>query len=152
MLWKVLKEELGERSDEIVILDGYPRNVAQAETLKDVGMVHPVRACLHLDVDRAEIVSRLSGRRVCSGCGASYHLVTNPPKTAGICNKCSGSLIQRSDDDAKSIAVRLDVYDRNTEPVLEWYRKRSLYRKVKGSGSTEEIFEELQKAVGSSLH
>lgn len=152
VLLEILRAELGTNSAETVILDGYPRNVAQAETLKRVlEEVHPVKGCVHLDVDREELIARLSGRRVCSSCGSSFHVTANPPKASGVCDKCGGQLIQRPDDDAKSISVRLDVYERNTQPVLDFYRDRGLYCRVKGTGSPAEIFRQLQDVIASCL-
>jgi len=153
VLLEVLKEEIGSDPKEVVVLDGYPRNLAQAETLqKVVEGVHPVRGCVHLDVNRDAIVARLSGRRVCSNCGTSFHVSANPPKKDGICDRCGSALYQRPDDDAKSISVRLDVYDRSTEPVLDYYKKRGLYCKVNGTGVTDEIFRELRDAIGTCLN
>ena len=152
VLLEVLKEEMGSDPSEVVILDGYPRNLAQAETLREVvESVHPVAGCIHLDVARDDIVERLSGRRVCSGCGVSFHVTANPPKKQGICDKCGAELYQRPDDDAKSISVRLDVYDRTTQPVLDYYRKRELYCRVDGSGVTDEIFRELRDVINTCL-
>jgi adenylate kinase len=152
VLLQVLKEEIGSNPKEVIILDGYPRNLSQAETLKGVVEgTHPVVGCMHLDVSRQDIVSRLSGRRVCSGCGASFHITANPPKKDGVCDKCAASLYQRPDDDPKSISVRLDVYDKTTEPVLDYYRKRGLYRKINGGGVTNEIFKELTGAIVTCL-
>lgn len=152
VLLQVLKEEIGSNPKEVIILDGYPRNLSQAETLKGVvETTHPVVGCMHLDVSRQDIVARLSGRRVCSGCGASFHVSANPPKKDGVCDKCSAHLYQRPDDDPKSISVRLDVYDKTTEPVLDYYRNRGLYRKINGSGVTNEIFKELTGAIVTCL-
>lgn len=152
ILLQVLKEEIGSNPKEVIILDGYPRNLSQAETLKSVvETTHPVVGCMHLDVSRQDIVTRLSGRRVCSGCGASFHVSANPPKKEGVCDKCSASLYQRPDDDPKSISVRLDVYDKATEPVLDYYRKRGLYRKINGGGVTNEILKELTGAIVTCL-
>lgn len=152
ILLQVLKEEIGSNPKEVIILDGYPRNLSQAETLKSVvETTHPVVGCMHLDVSRQDIVTRLSGRRVCSGCGASFHVSANPPKKEGVCDKCSASLYQRPDDDPKSISVRLDVYDKATEPVLDYYRKRGLYRKIDGGGVTNEILKELTGAIVTCL-
>ena len=152
VLLKILKEELGSDSKETVILDGYPRNVTQAATLMTVvEKTHPVKGCIHLDVSREELISRLSGRRVCSSCGTSFHIETSPPHLANVCDKCGGQLIQRPDDEPKSIAVRLDVYDKNTQPVLDYFKERDLYCRVNGSGVPSEIFDELQDAIGTCV-
>jgi adenylate kinase len=153
VLLDVLKEEIGSKHNEVIILDGYPRNLAQAETLmKVVEAEHPVRCCVHLDVSRSSLIGRLSGRRVCAGCGSSFHVSGNPPKVEGVCDKCGGSLYQRPDDDAKSISVRLDVYDTSTKAVLDYYRKRGNYCKVNGEGVTDEIFKELTDAISTCLN
>ena len=153
VLLEILNEELGSNSKETVILDGYPRNVAQADTLmKFVQNTHPVKCCLHLDVGRAELITRLSGRRVCSSCGTSYHIETSPPKVAGVCDKCAGKVVQRPDDEPKSIAVRLDVYDKNTQPVLDYFRERDLYCKVNGLGAPDEIFDELKDVIQTCVN
>lgn len=152
VLLDVLKEEMGSNPKEIIILDGYPRNLSQAETLKQVVEgVHPVGACIHLDVVRDDIVARLSGRRVCSNCGASFHVTANPPRKAGVCDKCGSGLYQRPDDETKSISVRLDVYDRTTQPVLDFYKQRGLYCRISGGGVTDEIFKELNGAIATCL-
>lgn len=153
VLLEVLKEEMGTNKSEVIILDGYPRNLSQAETLKQlVEETHPVKGCIHLDVARSDIVSRLSGRRVCTGCGATYHVLANPPKSEGVCDKCSAALYQRADDDSKSVSVRLDVYDSTTQPVLDYYRQRGLYCRINGAGVTDEIFRELGAAITTCLN
>lgn len=149
VLLDILKEELGANLSEKVILDGYPRNLAQAETLSTLESTHPVRACIHLDVPRADIVTRLSGRRVCSSCGSSFHVVNAAPRKEGVCDKCGSALVQRPDDEPKSISVRLDVYDQNTQPVLDYYKKKDLYCKVNGSGDANDVFQELLAVMGS---
>lgn len=152
VLLKILNEELGSNQNETVILDGYPRNVSQAATLmKFVEKTHPVIGCIHLDVARQQLIARLSGRRVCSSCGTSFHVESSPSKVAGVCDKCGGNLTQRPDDDAKSISVRLDVYDKNTQPVLDYFKERNLYCRVNGSGDPEEIFRELQDVISSCV-
>jgi adenylate kinase len=153
VLLQVLKEELGSNPKETVILDGYPRNLSQAETLKEVVEgVHPVVCCAHLDLGREDIIARLSGRRTCSGCGASYHVSANPPKKEGVCDRCGSALVQRPDDESESIAVRLDVYERATAPVLDYYRQRGLYKRVNGSGQTDQIFGDLSGIINSCLN
>lgn len=146
VLFQILKEELGASEAKVTLLDGYPRNVSQAETLETLKDQHPVAGAIHLDVDREDLIERLSGRRVCSQCGATYHVSAAPPKKDAVCDQCGGELIQRSDDKPDSVATRLDVYEKNTAPVLDFYKERGLYHRVDGSGSKEEIFERL-KAV-----
>lgn len=147
VLFKVLRAELGADKKEVVLLDGYPRNVAQAETLATLGEVHPVKLAVHLDVPKEELISRLSGRRVCSGCGATYHVDNNPTKKTGLCDKCGGAVVQRADDRAEAVAVRLDVYEKNTRPVLDYYAKKGLYKKVDGAGETDVVFARLKGMI-----
>jgi adenylate kinase len=147
VLFKVLRAELGSDKKEVVLLDGYPRNVAQAETLATLGEVHPVKLAVHLDVPKEELVSRLSGRRVCSGCGATYHVDNNPSKRIGLCDKCGAAVVQRADDRAEAVAVRLDVYEKNTRPVLDYYAKKGLYKKVDGTGETDVVFARLKGMI-----
>lgn len=147
VLFKVLRAELGTDKKEVVLLDGYPRNVAQAETLATLGEIHPVKLAVHLDVPKEELISRLSGRRVCSGCGATYHVDKNPTKKTGLCDKCGGDVVQRADDRAEAVAVRLDVYEKNTRPVLDFYAKKGLYKKVDGTGGTDVVFARLKAMI-----
>ncbi|MBI4515036.1 MAG: adenylate kinase [Deltaproteobacteria bacterium] len=124
------------------ILDGFPRNVPQAEVLSPMlaGLRKMIDHVVSLGVARADLIARLSGRRTCRGCGAMYHVVFDPPLNSGRCNKCSAELYQRDDDRESTIAARLDVYDRATAPLLEYYRTRGLLREVDGGGGAEQVF------------
>jgi adenylate kinase len=144
VLLSVLREELqSSKPTDVVLLDGYPRNVNQANALSSLGGIHEIAGLFHLDVGRSELVSRLSGRRVCGSCGATYHVAENPSKTDGVCDKCGGSLHQRGDDKPESVAVRLDVYERTTKPVFDFYSGCGLYVRVDGVGAPEEIYSRL---------
>ncbi len=148
VLFKILKEELGAiGATEVVLLDGYPRNISQAETLETLKATQPVKAAIHLEVDRNDLIARLSGRRVCPSCGSTFHVTENPPKKAGICDKCSSQLNQRADDKPESIGVRLDVYEKNTRPILDFYGKKGLYKKVAGIGQPETIYKSLKTVI-----
>jgi adenylate kinase len=131
------------------ILDGFPRTVAQADALAAMlakgkkGIDHVTS----LIVPRDEVVKRLSGRRTCRDCSAMYHIIFDPPSKSGICNKCSGELYQRDDDQEDTIRARLDVYDRQTAPLMALYRERGLLREVDGVGSQQQVFERLLAAV-----
>lgn len=145
VLLQVLEEELkGFSAKDVVLLDGYPRNLDQARALEEHGGSHSIAAVWHLDVDRSELVSRLSGRRVCAGCGATFHTSESPPKVSGVCDRCGGPLAQRPDDRAESVSVRLDVYDRTTKPILDFYDAKGMYVRVDGMGSPEEIYSRLE--------
>jgi adenylate kinase len=124
------------------ILDGFPRTVAQAQALDQrlASRGLPLTAVVEVDVPRAELVERLSGRRVCQACGTLAHVRFDPPTIDGRCDRCSGALIQRDDDREETVGRRLDVYTRETAPVLEHYRGAGLLRSVCGTGTPEEVF------------
>lgn len=144
VLLQVLGEELkGFSGSDVVLLDGYPRNLQQAQALERLGGAHKIAGVLHLDVDRDELIGRLSGRRVCGSCGATSHELESPQKVRGQCDKCGGLLQQRPDDRPDSVAVRLDVYDSTTRPVMDFYDVKGLYVRVDGKGAPEEIYSRL---------
>lgn len=149
VLFGVLKAELGEDASENILLDGYPRNVKQAETLKEISSVNPVRSVVNLAVDEKELMERLCGRRVCQDCGASFHVMFKKSKVDGVCDRCNGNLIQRPDDNEEKVRVRLEVYEKETRPVLDFYRQEGLLREIDGAGDAEEIFLKLQEAIES---
>lgn len=132
------------------MLDGFPRTVAQAEALDKMlsalglSMAHVVSFV----VDRAALVERLSGRLVCSNCGASYHEKTKNPKTAGICDVCSGKVIKRDDDKPAVVEARLETFLSSTKPVENFYRGSNRLREVDAQGSEKEIFGRILKAIG----
>jgi len=126
------------------VLDGYPRNLDQAEYLSDAT---DLDAVLYLDVDEEELVERLTGRRVCSECGASYHVEFNPPEEEGVCDECGGELIQRDDDTEETVRERLRVYRENTEPVIEHYREEGDLVEVDGEGTPDEVFAAITDVV-----
>ena len=112
------------------ILDGFPRTVPQAKALDDMGkMIHKV---IDIEVDDEDIKKRLSGRRVCEGCGTSYHVEYKPSKLEGKCNKCNGNTIQRQDDKPETVQERLNVYHKQTEPLKQYYAKQNKLFKVCG--------------------
>jgi adenylate kinase len=112
------------------ILDGFPRNTAQARVLDKMGIV--IEKVIDIEVDDAEIVKRLTGRRVCESCGTSYHLEYNPPKTPGACDRCGGRLTAREDDDPATVRERLRVYHQNTEPLKDYYHAAGKLSVVQG--------------------
>jgi adenylate kinase len=126
------------------VLDGYPRNLDQAEYLADIT---DLDAVLLLDVSRDELVDRLTGRRVCPECGASYHVEFEPPEETGVCDECGGDLAQREDDQEDTVRERLRVYEENTEPVVEHYRDAGALLEVDGEASPDEVFESVREAV-----
>jgi len=132
------------------LLDGFPRNVAQAEALDQLltGDHLALDHVVSLDVDREEIVQRLAGRRTCTRCGAMYHVRFDPPATPGACDRCGGPLVQREDDREETIRARLDVYDRSTAPLVAFYRDRGLLRSIDGMGSAADVMDRVLKEVG----
>jgi adenylate kinase len=123
------------------LLDGFPRTIAQADSLerllKDLG--RGLDALIYFDVSTPELMRRLTGRRVCRACGHSYHVVSNPPARAGVCDACGGELYQRADDSDATVQNRLEVYERQTAPLLEHYKNRGLLVHVAGEGPIDAI-------------
>lgn len=128
------------------ILDGFPRTVPQAEALSAMGV--ELDAVVSIEVGDEEIVSRMSGRRVCPGCSASYHLVTLPAKDGVHCDKCGATLTVRADDAPEVVRSRLEVYHNTTEPLKDYYAKAGNLRLVDGIGTVDEISERTCKALG----
>jgi adenylate kinase len=126
------------------VLDGYPRNLDQAEYLSDITSLDAV---VFLDVSESELVDRLTGRRVCDDCGANYHVEFSPPATEGVCDECGGDLIQRDDDTEETVRERLRVYEENTAPVVEHYRDEGVLVEVDGEGTPDEVFESIREEV-----
>ena len=126
------------------VLDGYPRNLEQAAYLDDITTLDVVVA---LEVDREELLERLTGRRVCSSCGTNFHVEFDPPAEPGVCDVCGGDLVQRDDDTADVVAERLRVYEENTAPVVEHYADRGQLTRVDGGRSPEAVFDDVAAAV-----
>lgn len=144
---KVVKERLSEPDCKNgFILDGFPRTTAQAEALKAAGV--KIDKVLSLEVSDDTIVERLSARRECSKCAAPYHMVYNRPKKDGICDKCGGELIQRSDDNPQTIQNRLSIYHEQTEPIKAFYEKEKLLVKAYGREEIKDTTAEVFKALG----
>jgi len=124
------------------LLDGFPRNVVQAEVLRDILKTAgtPLDAALEFVLDDAEIIRRLSGRRVCRGCGATFHVEFEKPKVDGVCDKCQGELYQRTDDSEEVIAHRLSVYAEQTKPIIDFYRAEGLLTSIPAVGEVTDIF------------
>ncbi len=132
------------------ILDGFPRTVAQAEALerllKDRDLA--VERVVLFEVSEKELLRRLTGRRVCRGCGATYHEVSSPPERAGRCDRCGGELYQREDDSEATVRRRLEVYTAQTAPLLDHYRSHGLLATVSGEGPPKEVGRAIRRAVG----
>lgn len=124
------------------ILDGFPRNVAQAEALDKMlaEMSMPLDLALNLDVPFDDLMKRLTGRRTCKSCGQMYNVYYSPSKVEGKCDKCGGELFQRDDDKEETIRKRLEVYKAQTEPLIDYYTKKGILKSVAGTGNIDEIF------------
>ncbi len=135
--------------DGNVILDGFPRTVNQALALEEMLRVkgEKISKVLFFDVPDEVIIDRLSGRRVCSKCGAVYHVKYNPPKVEGVCDLCGGTLVQRDDDKEEVVRKRLEVYRKQTQPLVEFYQERGIIYKLDAGKGVEELFEEVKGLV-----
>ena len=127
------------------ILDGFPRTVAQAEALE---RITPVDVVIDIELERDEVIRRLSSRRVCRNCGRIYNLISNPPKLDGKCDACGGELYQRDDDRPEVIENRYDVYTSSTAPLIEFYRSRGLLVEVDGKADPNAIFARIMEIIG----
>ena len=143
----IVKERLAE-SDcaNGYILDGMPRTIPQAEALRDNGI--DFDAVVSLEISDDEIVERMSGRRVCPKCGATFHVVSNPPKTEGICDACGAELIIRPDDAPETVRARLETYHEQTEPLKQFYAEMGNLRSVPNAGSIEAVSQGIFQALG----
>lgn len=129
------------------ILDGFPRTVTQAEALMDIVAPRALDVVLNLEIATTDVLSRLASRRVCTDCGANYSVVDNPPRVPGICDVCGGDVVQRDDDTEMAIRRRLDVYEKETAPLVHWFDKMRLLATVSGVGSPDEVTERLVAEV-----
>ncbi|MGH7806061.1 MAG: adenylate kinase [Candidatus Binatia bacterium] len=138
----IVEEQLtGERCGRGFLLDGFPRTVAQAEALETMlaRRKFPLEGAVSLRVPFDQVVERLSGRRTCSDCGAMFHLVFDKPKDPKVCDRCGGRLYQRKDDKEETIRARLDVYERATAPLRDFYRGKKQLLEVDGTGSPTDV-------------
>ncbi|GLI36061.1 adenylate kinase [Desulforhabdus amnigena] len=132
------------------MLDGFPRNVSQAEALDSMlaELSQKIDHVVCVEVPSSELLGRLTGRRTCRACGAGFHIRFDPPKKEGVCDKCGGELYQRDDDNEATVSSRLKVYDDQTKPLIDYYEKQGKLRRVDGVGSMSEIFERITAILG----
>ncbi len=147
----LVEEKLKEVEDRDVILDGFPRNLAQADSLQEMLEKNNKKLdkAVFFQVDHDLLISRLTGRRICKNCGAVYHMTYSPTEKEGVCDKCGGETYQREDDKLENISTRLEVYEENTRPLVEYYKENGIFKEVDADGSKEEIFERVKKAIYS---
>jgi adenylate kinase len=132
------------------ILDGFPRTIPQAEALEEVlkKLGTKIDYAVNIDVPDEAIVSRMSGRRACVGCGATYHIAFNPPKTENVCDVCGQTLILRDDDKPETVQTRLKVYHDQTQPLIDFYSGKGALVTVDGTMALEDVFKAILKAIG----
>ena len=128
------------------ILDGVPRTIAQAEALEKADIIFD--HVVSIEIDDEVIMERMTGRRVCEHCGASYHLTAVPSKVEGVCDACGGKLVQRHDDESEVVRARLEIYHERTEPLKDFYAERGLLRAVENRATVEEMSEAILRALG----
>lgn len=152
LVLKFIEERLSQPDAESgFILDGFPRTVAQAETLSAMLKGRGSRQLdkvIAIMVPDEEIVKRISGRRTCKNCGAMYHLIYDPPRNQNLCNSCNGELYQRDDDAEDTVRMRLEVYAATMRPLLEYYERAGLLKQIDGIGRPEEIQQRIVEALG----
>ena len=136
LIAQMIKDVIAETAGDVtMLLDGFPRNVAQAEILEKTGA--PVKSVVLVDVPDSIIADRIAGRRTCPKCKAGYHVKALPPKVEGICDKCGAQLVIRKDDNPETVKDRLVVYHRETEPLIAFYEKKGLLRRIDGNQGPE---------------
>ena len=132
------------------ILDGFPRTIPQAEALENAlnAIEQKLDYAIDIDVPDENIINRMSGRRACDGCGATYHVLFNPTKVEGKCDVCGESLILRDDDKPETVKKRLDVYHTQTQPLIDFYTERKVLVEVDGTQSMDKVFDDIMKILG----
>lgn len=144
----MVKDRLGEEDcKKGFLLDGFPRTVEQAKaldtTVENLGI--KLNGVINIVVPLERLMDRLTGRRVCKGCGASYHVIFNPPQKEGVCNSCQGELYQRSDDNEESVGTRLKAYENNTKPLIDYYKDKGLLLDINGDQEIKQVLADILK-------
>ena len=131
------------------LLDGFPRTLVQAEALAQLtsDIARPIELVINVDVDENKLIDRISGRRMCKGCGASYHVTNLPPKVEGVCDVCGGELYIRKDDNVDALKVRLEAYHTQTQPLINYYAQYGLIGEVNGDTSLENVFKAITDII-----
>ncbi|MGM7703681.1 adenylate kinase [Pseudalkalibacillus sp. Hm43] len=132
------------------LLDGFPRTVAQAEALENIlsKSERSIDYVLNIDVDKEQLMERLSGRRICKQCGATYHVIFNPPSQEDVCDKCGGELYQREDDNEETVKTRLEVNIEQSKPLLKFYEQKGYLRNIDGNRDIDEVFVDIDRLLG----
>ena len=131
------------------ILDGFPRTIVQARELESIAKEFKfnIDAIVNLDIPQAKLIKRLSGRRTCKDCGSTFHVEFNPPKQEDICDKCGGELYQRSDESEEAVQVRLETYNRQTKPLIDYNTMKGTNININGDQPMEDVFKDIEKAL-----
>lgn len=151
----IVRDRLGKDDcQKGFLLDGFPRTVAQANALEGIlaDLNKQIDFVINIDVKKDVLMERLTGRRICKSCGATYHLVFNPPAVAGVCDKCDGELYQRADDNEETVANRLEVNLKQTEPLLNFYSDKGYLRTINGYQDINQVFVDVDQLLGGLVH
>jgi adenylate kinase len=132
------------------LLDGFPRTVAQAEALEEITneLSRKIDYVLNISVDSDKLMQRLTGRRICQTCGSTYHVIFNPPKVEGVCDKDGGTLIQRQDDNEETVRNRLDVNMKQAKPLLDFYGDKGYLKNINGDQDIDKVFQDIDQLIG----
>ena len=151
LVWDAFDKHKDESKEgKIILFDGFPRNIEQAKAL-DLGMEErnqKIDHVVYFNVDEEILIQRITGRRVCTNCGATFHVKNNPPKKEGICDKCGSELIQRNDDNEDTVKNRIDVYNAHTSVLIDYYKEKGILFSIDGTNSPDEVFEEFLDKLG----
>ncbi|MCR8850773.1 adenylate kinase [Rossellomorea sp. SC111] len=147
----IVRERLSkEDCQKGFLLDGFPRTVAQAEALENIlaDLGKKMNYVININVDKDILMERLTGRRICKECGATYHLVFNPPTEEGVCDRCGGELYQRADDNEETVQNRLDVNIKQTQPLLAYYEDKGYLKNIDGQQDIHRVFDDIDELLG----
>lgn len=146
----IVEERLAKSDcDNGFLLDGFPRTIAQAEALEAITkkLNKQIDYVIQVDVPAEKLIERLTGRRVCPSCGATYHVINKPPKTEGVCDNCGTQLVQRDDDKEETVQKRLEVNIEQTQPLLDFYKEKGVLVTVDGDQPIDKVFEDIVAAI-----
>jgi adenylate kinase len=147
----IVRDRLSKKDCEKgFLLDGFPRTVAQAEALEEITneLDRKIDYVLNISVDSDKLMQRLTGRRICQTCGSTYHVIFNPPKVEGVCDKDGGTLIQRQDDNEETVRNRLDVNMKQAKPLLDFYGEKGYLKNINGDQDIDKVFQDIDQLIG----
>ena len=149
LVWDAF-DKIDHESDTLVLFDGFPRNMKQAKALDD-GMEErktEISKVVYFNVDSQILIDRITGRRVCPDCGETYHIENHKPEKEGICDRCGGKLIQRNDDNYETVKNRINIYNEQTSPLIDYYKEAGKLITIDGAKTPEEVFNEFNNKLG----